>query len=112
MAGGHTAGHTRRPLCPSSKKRPALTFTTRAIAERSAWDHKGQVIEVAAGYDISSDSYLFHVYLLAANEEKAKLSLPGFAAKSIDSAYNQGFELGKVYIEKMTTPANFLTQVK
>lgn len=57
-------------------------------------------IEVAAGYDIQTDGWLFHVYLNRSSGETERLSeLPTkHHARSLDSAFDQGFELAVQYL--------------
>ena len=55
----------------------------------------GVRIEVVAGYDIETDGWLFHIYVSRSSGQTDRLSdLPTkYWAKSLDSAFDQGFEL-------------------
>lgn len=55
----------------------------------------GARIEVVAGYDIATDGWLFHVYVSRSSGQSDRLSdMPTkYRAKSLDSAFDQGFEL-------------------
>ena len=56
--------------------------------------YMGARIEVVAGYDIQSDGWLFHIYVSKSSGQTDRLSeIPTrYRAKSLDSAFDQGFE--------------------
>jgi len=55
----------------------------------------GSRIEVVAGYDIQTDRWLFHIYVHKRSGQTDRVGeLPNkYWAKSLDSAFDQGFEL-------------------
>lgn len=55
----------------------------------------GARIEVVAGYDIQTDGWPFHIYLHQSSGQTDQLSAvpTQFRAKSLNSAFDQGFEL-------------------
>ncbi|HSV61231.1 MAG TPA: hypothetical protein VLJ19_20260 [Variovorax sp.] len=60
----------------------------------------GVRIEVVAGYDIETDGWLYHIYVSRSSGQTDRLSeIPTkHRAKSLDSAFDQGFELAVKYL--------------
>ena len=60
----------------------------------------GARIEVVAGYDIETDGWLFHIYVSRSSGQTDRLSeIPTKCrAKSLDSAFDQGFALAVKYL--------------
>jgi hypothetical protein len=62
--------------------------------------YSGARIEVVAGYDIHTDAWLFHVYVNRSSGQAEHLGeVPTtYKAKSLDSAFDQGFEKAVQYL--------------
>ncbi|WP_186211611.1 hypothetical protein [Burkholderia gladioli] len=66
-------------------------------------DYKGSVIEISVGYDIQSDAFGFHVYVIKVNElgrrgERTKIG-GMLTAGSVEEAQHRGLYIGRVVID-------------
>lgn len=66
------------------------------------YEHKKWAIEVATGYDVTSDRWPVHVYVTppAGSREKIQVHVP--VRDSQAEALTHGYETGKWYVEHFT----------
>ncbi|WP_217072359.1 hypothetical protein [Burkholderia cenocepacia] len=62
-------------------------------------DHRGWLIEVAAGYSIETDDWLVHAYVTRPGGEKEKIAVYEPHRHTFDEAVEHGFDSAVAYVD-------------
>lgn len=79
------------------KLRPIQVENGPRFAQQA--EYKGQKIEVATGYDVGTDQWRYHVYLLAPGGERQKLGDEPTYSDSQNGAFAAGFNFAAGWLD-------------